>query len=295
VNERRRSPGAPPCAARLLAVEQIDLASPRGLFAGRAAVGAAEFLAGHAWGRGFRRLSFGAAVNDVAACFLAELDRPVGPASDRWVWVVAGRAPSAYFVTDRAPEAAAALGIYCELARDWLRARAANDDAAVVFPLPWPDDVDGRARLAVLLDGIERVLALPVAQRAADPAWLDADGCPQRPRAERSPGGAAPAPGGLRPGLLVSDHRGDRGILLEPHVPTAAWLAQLRDDAMRCRGGEPWWRIAFLSGGSGAMPASLLAAHGPPGEDDIRIALANANEFGKRTIRAVLDADRGAS
>jgi hypothetical protein len=70
----------------------------------------------------------------VVGLFLAEFDTLVG-GSDHYLWVVTGDLPSAYFVTDEAPDAKSALTVYCELMQDWVDAVHRGGPMDSVFPV----------------------------------------------------------------------------------------------------------------------------------------------------------------
>src|SRR6185437_10260844 len=81
---------------------------------------------------------------EVIGLFLAEFDAPVGD-SDRYLWVVAGDLPEAYFVTDDAQDTRAALLTYCALMQDWIEAVHRRGPMDEVFPVaaePCDDNAD---------------------------------------------------------------------------------------------------------------------------------------------------------
>jgi hypothetical protein len=69
----------------------------------------------------------------VVGVFLFHIDP--APGVDEWLWVVAGDLPTAYLVTDEAPDPASALEAYCNLMSDWAEAVRAGRDLADVFPV----------------------------------------------------------------------------------------------------------------------------------------------------------------
>ncbi len=81
---------------------------------------------------GQRYLAYG--LGGVAAVFLFEFETSIQGA-DHCLWVVVGDLPSAYFVTDRAPDGAGALDVYCELMEDWAQAVENESSLDKVFPV----------------------------------------------------------------------------------------------------------------------------------------------------------------
>lgn len=280
---------APTSFGRLLDVHRIALDPGIGAFVASAAVTAADYLGGHAWGAGFRGMWFGGGVAGLAGAFLVRLARPVGAEHDELLWVVAGHVPTAYMVTDRVPSAREALAVYCGLIGDWVAACCAGGSRSEVFPVRWSDDAPS---LAVLEQQLAAIRHCAVA--AADPRWIDVGTCPSRP----DPGASAvptgsPGSAALTPGMLVRDHRGEVGVLLSRAAPPdAKWLQLQRDPRVRAHVGA-WWKVAPVSGGSVSVPDHLLDVVTGPREPWVAQALANANEFGRQTIRAALGAWSG--
>ena len=85
------------------------------------------------WRRGVKESFFGCGIGGVVAVFLFRVAGD--PGVDEWLWVVAGDMPSAYFVTDRAPEPITALHVYCELMEQWVWAIQDGGDLTTVFPV----------------------------------------------------------------------------------------------------------------------------------------------------------------
>lgn len=296
--DRRRSPS---CLASLLAAEDIDPSDGPGAFVAIAAVTAAEFLAGHPWWRGMRRMMFGCSVVGAAAAFLVELGAPVGTGKDSWLWTVCGFGPAAYMVTDRITEPSDALLVYAELAEDWLSEIVRHGRNANAFPFMWgTSDYD----VATLRDMILRIRSVVAAvqQGQRDVAgWVDGKTCPQR--GENLFLGVDARVGRIESGMLVRDHMESLGIVLAlTQCPDKGWLALQRDDRFRSMADGEWYKVICLSGGSIASPGALLQVLGLPSRDDVDQDLRCANEFGKRSLlRAleasgcVIDSDRGKS
>jgi len=94
---------------------------------------ARAYLRKFPWCLGIRREFFGLGVGGVVGVFLFELDSTSD--ADGRLWVITGDLPSAYLVTDQAPTPMDALGIYCGLMDDWIRAVRENGNVSDVFPV----------------------------------------------------------------------------------------------------------------------------------------------------------------
>lgn len=274
-------------AAETVDVQSLLATSARTAFVCAEAVRAAAFLATHPWWPGLVRMEFGVGLVPVAACYRVRLSAAVGPKADEWLWVVSGSVPSAWFVPDRVHRPEDAVRVYCELARAWFQAVGRRDRRVGVFPFRAPRAGAARSQWAADLARLEGALADP-AVRGRD-GWIDAAQCTTRELGRSLvPGSMA-----LAGGMLVLDHRGEPGILLQRvERPAADWLAVQRDERFRRLADGPWWKLAPLSGGSLSVPEVLLTVRGLPNEDEIEMALRNANEFGKQGIRAALPGPR---
>ncbi len=94
---------------------------------------AEDYLASFKWCRGVKERYFGIGVGGVVTVFLFRID----PADDvdEWLWVVCGDLPTAYLVTDEAPDPIAALEGYCSLMEEWIQAVRSKGDFSGVFPV----------------------------------------------------------------------------------------------------------------------------------------------------------------
>ena len=93
---------------------------------------AIAYLSSFHWCPGIASGYLGYGVGGVMAAFLFNLNRKVA-GTDDWLWAVVGDLPSAYFVTDEATTAAAALEAYCGLMDDWCSAVEENRPLNDVF------------------------------------------------------------------------------------------------------------------------------------------------------------------
>ena len=100
---------------------------------------ATDFIQSHRWCPPIERIYFGDGVGGVIAAFLFKFGSPIqgSPGDDR-LWVVVGDMPSVYLVVDTAPDAAAAIEVYCELMDDWSQAVLDDRSLEKVFPVAAP-------------------------------------------------------------------------------------------------------------------------------------------------------------
>lgn len=82
-----------------------------------------------------RYLGYG--VGGVVGVFLFRLESKV-KGTDDWLWVIEGDLPSAYLVTDEAPDPMSALAVYCDLMGAWAHAVLNGTRLDVVFPVLAP-------------------------------------------------------------------------------------------------------------------------------------------------------------
>ena len=82
---------------------------------------AKTFLLSFTWCAGIREEYYGFGVGGVVAVFLFRIVR-ARPGVDEWLWVVVGDIPSAYLVTDDAPNPACALAGYIREMLRWVHA-----------------------------------------------------------------------------------------------------------------------------------------------------------------------------
>lgn len=80
---------------------------------------ARSFLLSHKWCFGIGRAYFGEGIGGIVSIFLLELD-PVPTGIDRWLWVVIGDLPAAYFVVDECANPTEALKWYITERRRWV-------------------------------------------------------------------------------------------------------------------------------------------------------------------------------
>lgn len=96
----------------------------------------------------------------------------------------------------------------------------------------------------------------------------------------------------VRIGDLVNDNYGRRGVVVRPEPrPSEAWLGAQEDKRLlELPASASWVGIVPLAGGLVISPESLTESLGPPGEDDLREAVSNANPHGVRLLVEALPA-----
>jgi hypothetical protein len=107
---------------------------------------AVRYIQSHEWAGPIRETSLALGIGNIIALFLFEFIEPVA-STDQQLWVGVGDLPPAYFVTDRAPDAASALTAYCELMDEWVGAIMEGGSLSDVFPIDAPLTIDNAAQL----------------------------------------------------------------------------------------------------------------------------------------------------
>jgi hypothetical protein len=121
--------------SRLTSSEEIKGEDPEETALLKEMLGKAEaYLESQSWSRPISNVYFGCGVGGVVAVFLFEFEKSVNE-TDKWLWVVVGDVPSAYFVTDQAPDAAKALRVYCDLMQQWADAVLQEQPLENLFPV----------------------------------------------------------------------------------------------------------------------------------------------------------------
>lgn len=95
---------------------------------------AETFLTSHKWCPPIVERFLGFGVGGVVAVFLFRVSEKVH-GTDDLLWVVEGDLPSAYLVTDGAPNPAAALSGYADIMEDWANAVLTGSALDEVFPV----------------------------------------------------------------------------------------------------------------------------------------------------------------
>jgi hypothetical protein len=106
---------------------------------------AREYVESSCWCSRILDAYFGFGIGEVVALFLFEVEIQTG--AREWLWVVEGDLPSAYLVTDHAPNPRAALQVYCELMEEWAAAVQNRLPLDQVFPVKAPADAAHAAML----------------------------------------------------------------------------------------------------------------------------------------------------
>jgi hypothetical protein len=89
-------------------------------------------------------LGFG--VGGIIAVYLFRLSAKIAGTDDK-VWVVVGDIPSAYVVTDQAPDAISAIKVYCDLMDEWATAVLHGKTLQDVFPVAAAPTFDNASQL----------------------------------------------------------------------------------------------------------------------------------------------------
>jgi hypothetical protein len=92
------------------------------------------YLRSHRWAPAVEQAWLAYGIGKIVALFLVEFVEPVGGA-ESCLWIVVGDLPSAYFVVERARNAANALEVYYELMDDWIGAVRCGEGLPDVFPV----------------------------------------------------------------------------------------------------------------------------------------------------------------
>jgi len=110
---------------------------------------ATAFVERFRWCRSIRKRRFAFGVADIVGVFLFEID-PASEAIDNELWVVVGDLPSAYLVTDDAPDAHGALEGYIYEMRRWVSAARLGESVHELIPVnvpgtpEWAEELDQR-------------------------------------------------------------------------------------------------------------------------------------------------------
>jgi hypothetical protein len=136
----------------------------------RKALAKAEaFLAGHAWCEKIQERHFGICIGGIVSVFLFEIV-PTRPDIDALLWVVVGDLPSAYLVTDEAPDPAEAMVQYIGLMRDWFLVVNDGGDLSGVFPVEAAPTRANASALESRLNYIEKDVLPEWRERVAIPS-----------------------------------------------------------------------------------------------------------------------------
>jgi len=229
-----------------------------------------QYVSWQPWCRGVREEHLGFTIPGVVAVFLVRI-WPADPAVDESLWVVVGDLPTAYLVTDNAPNGIDALDGYCELMDEWVaavRSGRGRAKTAGVFP------VEAKATRKNADSLASRVAFL---REHVIPARVDE----QRGRVARARVAAPP----IRPGDHLVTAKGDRGIAIRSRPrPTDEWLRIQRDSRWRDNREPRWWTVLPETGGSMSAPESLLESLGPASRDVAERAYRNANFHARTTL-----------
>jgi hypothetical protein len=95
---------------------------------------ALAYIRSFSWAQEVRETYLAFGIGGVIALFLLRFDKPIKN-TDKYLWVVVGDVPSAYFVIDQTTDAVSAIDLYCELMQDWVDAVQSGGSLDNVFPV----------------------------------------------------------------------------------------------------------------------------------------------------------------
>ena len=97
----------------------------------------------------------GFGIGGVIGVFLIKFTDPIQNSHDTELWVITGDLPSAYLVTEKAPDTDTALRIYCALMRDWIKAVESASSLDKVYPVLAAPTQENATLLRKRIDFIE--------------------------------------------------------------------------------------------------------------------------------------------
>lgn len=120
---------------------------------------AVAYVETHDWSPPIDRVHLAFAAGGAFAVFLIGFAEGIEDTDEDELWVVAGAdIPTAYLVTEEAPDAAVATIIYCELMQDWVDAVVARQPLDEVYPVEIAPTAKNAAALQARLDFIHDTL-----------------------------------------------------------------------------------------------------------------------------------------
>jgi hypothetical protein len=93
------------------------------------------YIRGFHWAPPVQDLYLAFGIGKIIALFLVRFERAIEGNVEDELWVVVGDMPSAYFVTEAAPDPAEALIVYCELMEDWAERILEGRDLEGSYPV----------------------------------------------------------------------------------------------------------------------------------------------------------------
>jgi hypothetical protein len=117
---------------------------------------ALAYIRGFRWAPPIRDLYLAFGIGKIIALFLVRFERPIKGDLDEELWVVVGDMPSAYFVTEAAPDPAEALTAYCELMEDWADRIFEGRDLEGSYPIPVAPTIEHAGMLKSRMETIRK-------------------------------------------------------------------------------------------------------------------------------------------
>lgn len=118
---------------------------------------AEDYLASFSWCGAIKKSYVGIAEAGIVGVFLFQI-HPSQPDVDEWLWVVVGDIPTAYLVTDDAPDPESALEAYISEMRAWTEAVERGDPVDDLIPVNVPPTKKYGEMLKVRLDFLAKNL-----------------------------------------------------------------------------------------------------------------------------------------
>jgi hypothetical protein len=107
---------------------------------------AEEYIKSFEWCPPIKEMYLGCGVGAVVAVFLFKFAATISGKDDN-LWIIEGDLPSAYLVTDDAPDPASALNVYCDIMDEWAQAVVNGSSLEDLFPVTAPATVENACML----------------------------------------------------------------------------------------------------------------------------------------------------
>lgn len=122
------------------------------------AVEAEKYLSGFTWCPPIKETYLAGGVGGIIGIFLIELANKIH-GKDKYLWVVVGDLPSAYFVVDEVETPRAAMETYCKLMSEWVHAVNTDQSVADQYPIRVEPTIDNAAKLNTRLKFLAEEIA----------------------------------------------------------------------------------------------------------------------------------------
>ena len=119
-----------------------------------------RYIKAFPWVRCVKNATLYFGVSNIIALLFVEIDG--ANKVDKYLWVVSGDLPSAYFVTDLAKDAKSSLHVYCELMEQWCLAVVLGKGIEEAFPVEAEPTKENAKSLRKRIDFIKQNI-IPIA------------------------------------------------------------------------------------------------------------------------------------